>query len=56
MKHQEEIEDVIECKACGNEFEEHELNEYSLCSDCEQELQYEKQSIQDTQESLNKQF
>ena len=56
MKHQEEIEDVIECKSCGEEFEEQELNEYSLCSDCEQELQDEKQSILETQETLNKQF
>ena len=56
MKHQEEIEDVTECKSCGNEFEEHELNEYGLCSDCEQELQDEKQSILETQQSLNNQF
>lgn len=56
MKHQEEIEDVIECKSCGNEFEEHELNDYGLCTDCEKELQEEKKSILDTQETLNKQF
>ena len=56
MKHQEEIEDVIECKSCGNEFEEHELNDYGLCTDCEKELQEEKKSILDTQQSLNKQF
>jgi len=56
MIHKEEIEDVIECKSCGNEFEEHELNEYILCSGCEQELQDEKQTILDTQNSLNKQF
>ena len=56
MKHQEEIEDVIECKSCGNEFEEQDLNEYGICPDCEQELQDEKQSIQDTQQSLNNQF
>jgi len=44
------------CNVCKQWFEEHELNEYGLCTDCEQELQDEKQSILDTQQSLNKQF
>lgn len=51
-----ELDEAFKCKSCYNEFEEHELNEYGLCADCEQELQDEKQSILDTQQSLNKQF
>ena len=54
--YQLEDEDIKCCANCEEYFFESELNEYELCPDCEQELQDEKQSILDTQQSLNKQF
>lgn len=44
--------DEHQCLECGEWFTH--LNNYSLCTGCEDELQKEKQSILDTEDSLNK--
>jgi len=45
-------EEFTICKECEQWFKEPELNEYGLCVECEAELQKEKKSIQDTENSL----
>lgn len=44
------------CEMCKEQFEESKINEYGLCPDCEREFQKEKESIEETQQSLNNQF
>lgn len=46
--------DEHQCLECGEWFET--LNNYSLCDECEEAIQKEKREIEETQNSLNKQF
>ena len=52
----DELEDSLwefsECEHCCDTYPDSELNEYGLCSDCEEALQLEKKAIQDTEDSL----
>jgi len=45
--------DEKQCLECGEWFRPAELNNYSLCSDCETDLEIERQQVIDTQNSLN---
>jgi len=53
----DELEDLLwefsdECENCGDKYPSSKLNEYGLCSDCEEAMQAEKKAIQDTENSL----
>ena len=48
----ENDQDYKRCECCGEVFDYDDINEYGNCPECELNIQKEKQSIQDTENTL----